>query len=212
MQCKKCGATAPAESAFCPKCGAPLNGAAATAAPGDAPSGTQRVVTAARGRGGSPTEEDIWSGAYSAKAMAGTFMLAGALTLLAAIFSIFAGPPAWAAFLVGVVLVWSALGLVYWYRRTTVRYRLSTYRFFHESGLLSRVGNRIEVIDIDDVTVRQGPIERMFDVGTIRISSSDKTNPDLELPGIDHAKHVADLIDGARRAERNRRGLHIESI
>ena len=52
----------------------------------------------------------------------------------------------------------------------------------------------------------------MFGVGTIRIASSDKTNPDLALPGIDDARRVADLIDGARRAERNRRGLHIESI
>lgn len=211
MQCKKCGATAPAESAFCPKCGAALAEAPAGAA-SDAPSGTQRVVTAARGRGGSPAEDELWAGAYSAKAMAGTFAAAGVLTALAAIVCIFFGPPGWIAFLIAAVLVWGGLGILYWYRRVTVRYRLTSYRFFHESGLLSRVANRIEVIDIDDVTVRQGPIERMFDVGTIRVTSSDKTNPDLDLPGIDHAKQVADLIDGARRAERHRRGLHIESI
>jgi membrane protein YdbS with pleckstrin-like domain len=176
------------------------------------PSGTQRVVAASRGRGGSVAEEDIWSGAYSAKAMAGSFLAAGVLTLLAAVLAAFGGPPAWAAFLIGAIVVWAGLGLLYLYRRLTVRYRLSTYRFFHDTGLLSRTGNRVEVIDIDDVTVQQGPIERLLGVGTIHIASSDKTNPELALPGINDARRVADLIDGTRRAERNRRGLHIESI
>ena len=210
MQCKKCGAAAPAESAFCPKCGTSLKEPTAASATDDSPSGTQRVVAAGRGRGGSPAEEEIWFGAYSAKAMAGTFVLAGLLTLVAGVISILTGTLL--VFVIAAILAWGGLGLLYLYRRMTVRYRLSTFRFFHDSGLLSRVGNRIEVIDIDDVTVRQGPIERMFDVGTIRISSSDKTNPEIDLPGIDHARQVADLIDGARRAERHRRGLHIESI
>jgi membrane protein YdbS with pleckstrin-like domain len=211
MHCQKCGREAPAESAFCPACGTRLS-STADGTGADGPSGTQRVVAASRGRGGTPAEEEIWSGAYSAKAMVGSFAAAGVLTLLGAAFAAFGGPPAWAAWVIAAIAVWGGLGLLYLYRRMTVRYRLSTYRFFHDTGLVSRVGNRIEVIDIDDVTVQQGPIERLFGVGTIRISSSDKTNPDLALPGIDDARQVADLIDGARRAERNRRGLHIESI
>lgn len=211
MQCKKCGATAPAESTFCPKCGAALADAPASGGTA-APTGAARVAAAARGRGGSPAEEELWAGSYSAKAMVGVFAAAGVLTAVSAIVCMFFGPPGWIAFLIAAALVWGGLGLLYWYRRATVRYRLTTYRFFHETGLLSRVANRLEVIDIDDVMVRQGPIERMFDVGTIRITSSDKTHPELDLPGIDRAKHVADLVDGARRAERQRRGLHIESI
>ena len=211
MQCRKCGADAPGDSVFCPKCGAPFD-ETIEPAPADAPSGTQRVVAASRGRGGSPAEEDLWSGAYSAKAMVGSFAAAGVLTVLGAVLAALAGPVGWMAWLIGVIVVWCGLGLLYAYRRMTVRYRLSTYRFFHDTGLLSRVGNRVEVIDIDDVTVTQGPIERIFGVGTIRIESSDKTHPDLYLPGIDDARRVADLIDGTRRAERNRRGLHIESI
>lgn len=210
MRCKKCGGDSPAGSTFCPKCGARLDGAAEAA--NDAPSGTQRVVAAGRGRGGSPAEEEIWSGAYSAKAMVGSFAAAAVLTLLAAVLATLAGPPGWAAWIIGVVVVWGGLGLLYLYRRLTVRYRLSTYRLFHDTGLITRTGNRVEVIDIDDVTVEQGPIERLMGIGTIRIASSDKTNPDLVLPGIDDARQVADLIDGTRRAERNRRGLHIESI
>jgi uncharacterized membrane protein YdbT with pleckstrin-like domain len=109
-------------------------------------------------------------------------------------------------------VVWGALALVLLYRRLTVRYRLTTFRFFHDTGLLSRTGNRVEVIDIDDVTVHQGLIERMFGVGTILVRSSDTTDPELSLPGIDDAKRVADLIDGTRRAERQRRGMFMENV
>ena len=76
----------------------------------------------------------------------------------------------------------------------------------------SRTSDRVEVIDIDDVTVHQGFIERMLGVGTIRIASSDRTDPELVLPGVDQVRAVADVIDNTRRAERQRRGLHIESI
>jgi hypothetical protein len=49
-------------------------------------------------------------------------------------------------------------------------------------------------------------------VGTIHISSSDRTHPELLLLGIDDVKRVADLIDDVRRKERRQRGLHIEAI
>lgn len=209
MHCPKCGQETPADSTFCPGCGTRLSGAA-EASHADVPSGTQRVVAAGRGKGGSPAEEDIWAGAYSAKAMVGSFAAAAVLTLIGLIVGALV-PPALVAIVPAAIIVWCGLGLMYLYRRMTVRYRLSTYRFFHDTGLLSRVGNRVEVIDIDDVTVRQNLLERMFDVGTIRIASSDKTHPELCLAGIEEPKRVADLVDGARRAERQRRGLHLDS-
>jgi uncharacterized membrane protein YdbT with pleckstrin-like domain len=101
----------------------------------------------------------------------------------------------------------------------TVRYRLTAHRFFTETGLLSRTNDRVQVIAIDDVRVRQGLIERMFNVGTIDLKSSDKefksaqgSNPELILRGIESPQHVADLIDKARRAERNRRGLYMSEM
>ena len=98
------------------------------------------------------------------------------------------------------------------YRRLSVKYRLTNQRLFHEAGILRRVTDRIEIIDVDDVTVEQGIVERMLGVGTIRVTSSDRTSPELHMPGIDHVKEVADTIDQARRAERQRRGLFIESV
>jgi uncharacterized membrane protein YdbT with pleckstrin-like domain len=110
------------------------------------------------------------------------------------------------------VLAWALFGLLLLYRRMTVRYRLTTFRLFHESGLLSRKRDRIEVIDINDVTLSQRIIERMFNVGTIHIDSSDKSHPDFDMPGIENVRYVADLFDNTRRAERERRGLFMENV
>ena len=68
------------------------------------------------------------------------------------------------------------------------------------------------MLDVNDITVEQGLLERIVGVGTIRISSSDRTHPELDLPGIENVKEVAALLDNARLAERHRRGLHIEQV
>ena len=90
-----------------------------------------------------------------------------------------------------------------------LRYRLTTQRFIHEHGVLTRDIDRIEVIDIDDVSYRQTLIDRMVGVGTIRIESGDRSHPELVLRGIDDVQRVSDMIDAARREERVRRGIHI---
>ena len=52
----------------------------------------------------------------------------------------------------------------------------------------------------------------MFNVGTIQIQSSDTTDPDLYMPGIEDVRQVTDLIDNTRRAERQRRAVFMENI
>jgi hypothetical protein len=65
---------------------------------------------------------------------------------------------------------------------------------------------------MDDISYEQGLIERWLGVGTIRITSSDRTHPEIELLGIDRVQQVAGIFDEARRRERLQRGIHIESI
>jgi uncharacterized membrane protein YdbT with pleckstrin-like domain len=111
-----------------------------------------------------------------------------------------------------VVVLWLSLLGYLLYERLSVEYTLTNHRFIHQTGILRRVTNRIETIDIDDVTFEQGIIERMFGVGTIRLLSSDTSDPKLFLKGIDDVKRVANLIDDARRSERRKRGMYIESV
>lgn len=108
--------------------------------------------------------------------------------------------------------IWLALIARYFYLRLSCHYTLTSQRFTHMRGLLWRQTDRIEVIDIDDVAFAQGPVERIFGIGTVRITSSDQSHPELNLPGIEDAPAVAGIIDDARRQERQRRGLYIESV
>lgn len=159
-------------------------------------------------------EDDLWEGAYSHKAMVGTWFGGAVLTLVALVVALVGsfGATAWGYLILAVAIGWLIAACVYWYRRYSVHYTLTSQRLIHEAGLIWRTVDRVELIDVDDVTYRQGPVERMLGVGTILITSSDKTTPELELPGIDTVREVADQIDDARRKERRSRGLHIESI
>jgi membrane protein YdbS with pleckstrin-like domain len=156
----------------------------------------------------------LWQGRYSWKSLAGPGLLLGFLWLVGMAIAVVrrAGISVW-AIVFGVALLASlGLCLVFLYRWISVRYQLTSHRFVHESGILRRVTNRLEVIDIDDITYVQGPIERLFGVGTIRLTSSDRTHPELQLRGVAEVQRVASVFDDSRRRERRRRGLHIEAV
>ncbi|MEX2140564.1 MAG: PH domain-containing protein [Pirellulales bacterium] len=176
--------------------------------------GKAAAAAGLRPSGGEVAEQELWTGGYSPKAMYGPW-IAAALATIAGLVVVLLwrnDTIGWLVFGVAVVLIWGGLLLTLAIRRLSVKYRLTNHRLFHEQGILRRVTDRIEIIDIDDVTVEQGIVERMLGVGTIHVSSSDRTSPELLMPGIDNVKQVADTIDNARRAERQRRGLFIESV
>lgn len=224
MHCDKCGATVGDDAQFCHRCGVPL-GTANTEGPRPAPVATaegptqpnQRLApegNRTEGPEADDVERQIWEGGYSPRAMAGPAAAMIVLTLVAVIGAVYAGVggTVWAVVSAVIVISWLGLYLVLLYRKMSVRYFLSTQRFIHQAGILRRVTDRIEVIDIDDITVQQGFVERLLGVGTICISSSDRTHPELRLRGIANANEVASTMDDGRRSERRKRGLHIEAI
>jgi membrane protein YdbS with pleckstrin-like domain len=223
MRCPACDAEAVQQAVYCHQCGHRLDSSGpgfATDRPAeDEPSPAfppEEVLREAAVRhdvAGEP-ERELWHGGYSSKAMAGGWATSGAISLLLLIVGIWIRPIAlwWLILLVLMILPWLYHFVILCYRRMSVRYLLTTQRFIHERGILRRVTDRIEVLDMDDITFEQGLLERLMGVGTIRIVSSDRSNPELALPGIDNVKQVATLFDDARLAERRRRGLHIEQI
>lgn len=159
-------------------------------------------------------EETLWEGGYSAADMYGWWAICAVITVVAILVCVLVpglaiNPIAWAVAAVVVGLCWLYGLCVMAARKLGVDYKLTTQRFIHRHGILSRVTDRIEVIDIDDVSYRQGLFERMFGVGTVTVVSSDRSHPTLVLRGITPVAEVADKIDDVRRKERRRRGLHI---
>jgi membrane protein YdbS with pleckstrin-like domain len=159
-------------------------------------------------------EEELWHGSYSKLAMIGAWLAAGVFSLISLGVGLFGGivGEVWLVIIGLNALVWAGLLARYFYLRFSQHYTLTNQRFTHMRGLLWRQTDRIEVIDIDDVSFTQGPVERMFGMGTVRISSSDQSHPELALPGIENVQIVAGLVDDARRNERRRRGVYIESV
>lgn len=163
-----------------------------------------------------PDDEEIelWSGTFSAKGMINYWIFAILVTILLPIGAyVWVNAPNVLPVVVGaVVIMWIVLGGILLFQKLDVHYELSNQRLIHRVGIVRRITNRIEVIDIDDVTFEQGIIERLLGVGSISIFSSDRTDPSITMAGIDDVFEVAQLIDEARRAERVRRGLHIEAV
>jgi hypothetical protein len=80
-----------------------------------------------------------------------------------------------------------------------------------QRGIISVTQDRLELIDIDDITVEQSFVDRMLGIGTIIIRSSDTSDPVLPLIGIDGVQNVADILDKARRKKRAK-AMKVEHI
>ncbi len=156
----------------------------------------------------------LWSGSYGYRALLPAWILVVLLTLaIGAISMPFVG--LWKSLFivfVSAVLSMGGVGLYMAYRRLSVRYELTSQWFVHQSGLLRRRTDRLDLMDIDDVAFGQGPIERWLGVGTIKLIFNDPSQPELLMPGIDGVEEVAAAINDALRAERRRRGLFIEIV
>ncbi len=159
-------------------------------------------------------ERSLWRGGYSAKAMYGTWLLSAVVTVAALVaLSMFGNqhPAIWPAGGAAIAVWWCIAIGTFIYRRMSVSYELTSQRFIHQRGILVRRTDRIEVLDIDDVSFMQGIVQRMLGVGTITLTSSDRTHPELRLTGIDQVNTVSNMIDDVRRDERRKRSLHIEA-
>ncbi|MBX3423993.1 MAG: PH domain-containing protein [Pirellulaceae bacterium] len=157
-------------------------------------------------------ERSLWQGRYSPKAMYGTWCLLILVSVLAlvAVLSFASGsqPTVWYAVGGLILLLWGSVLVTYMYRRLGVQYELTTQRLIHREGVFMQRTDRLEVIDIEDVSYTQTIIERLLGVGTIRLSGRDQSHPQLALRGIDKVPEVASLIDDIRREERRKRSLH----
>ncbi len=209
MNCSVCNLEAIEAASFCHHCGARLGEGHPEPTP------RQRLQAAVGNNADEDQpERELWQGSYSKLGMIGSWLSAAAFSvamLLMAALASFSGR-AWLISLGLIVLVWVALVIRLLYLQLSRHYYLTDQRFTHERGLLWREIDRIEAIDIDDVSFSQGPVERMLGVGSIRILSSDVSHPTMDLPGIENVRTVASLIDEIRRQERRKRGLYVESV
>jgi uncharacterized membrane protein YdbT with pleckstrin-like domain len=100
-------------------------------------------------------------------------------------------------FLIGLIVL-----LNVWYRVLSLRYRLTTERLFMSRGLIAKSVEELELFRVKDITVRQGILQRLLGVGVVTILSTDDTNPQLSLSGIDRPVEIKEMIRTQCRAAR----------
>ncbi len=196
MKCKECGLEVAEGSAFCNRCGVRLVPSAPTA---DA---------------SQPPETELWSGRYHWRSMAleiiGLFSLGLAIGVALLVIP---GIPNWAV--LALACAWSLLALFaaarLLYRIASIRYRLTTERLFFQRGIFHRHMTELELVRVDDVSFTQNLVERLCDVGTVSIASTDADSPRLSVHGIAQPEELKERIRD--QMKRLRRGsLHVESI
>jgi membrane protein YdbS with pleckstrin-like domain len=167
-------------------------------------------------RRGDPDVE-LWKGGYSMRAMAATWMLLGLITIVVLALDVWivrnflkeGQALLWEITLGILALVWIYFILVGLYKAMTIRYRLTTYRFYHQKGLLFRTIDSMEVIDIEDLALHQNLLERLVNVGRVLMRTKDISDPILMVTGITDPHEAFKRIDKARRDEHVRRSIKI---
>jgi len=113
----------------------------------------------------------------------------------------------WTLLLAIPVCAWVYFGAIYFYRTMTIRYRLTQHRFYNEEGLFTKSVDTLELINIEDMTLRQTLVDRVINggTGTIVLISNDATHPKLKVTGLENPRAAFESIDELRRRERNAR-------
>ena len=191
-------------------------------AKGALPNGSSATAGAAARDTASPVpgdETDIWAGRTHWKHYAGRIALWLAANIIGAILVgwaasiadwLSAGIASW--IIVGGVLVSGALvvGPV----AVTIlgrRYRLTSQRLFIKQGILSQTIDQTELIRVDDVRIHKTFVDRIVQLGSVYVLSTDATDRQLELVGIKNADAVAEDIRNHMRAMR-KKSLFVETL
>ena len=213
MKCPSCQAEVAENAAYCSQCGARILSSTFDEKESPKEETATEKFTKATKKSDSIEERTLWEGTYSGRAMFGHYLLGIVISLGMLLLSIYFG---WSWFwwttLAVVVIVWCYIFFLYAKNRFGVRYRLTTHRFFHETGILLHKTDLIEIIDIDDITYKQTIIDRLTGVGTIYIDSTDRSHPQLSISGISDVHEVARLFQDTRHEERRTRAVHIEQV
>ena len=113
----------------------------------------------------------------------------------------------WGLLLIVPICAWVYFGAIYIYRTKTIHYRLTQHRFYNEEGLFTKTVDTLELINIEDMTLRQTLVDRLINGGTgaIVIVSNDASHPILKVTGLENPRAAFESIDEMRRRERNAR-------
>jgi uncharacterized membrane protein YdbT with pleckstrin-like domain len=91
-------------------------------------------------------------------------------------------------------LVVAASFLNWWLTCLTTTLTVTDRRLVLRRGILGRDQNEVFIKDIRNVRLRQSPLQRVFSVGSLGVSSSGQADIEIQVDGIPHPDRVLELI------------------
>lgn len=92
------------------------------------------------------------------------------------------------------------------------RYALSDDRLFLSVGFLNIKDEELLLYRVRDISVQRSLGQRIFGVGTITVTSSDKSNPVLELKNVKNPTEVKELIHDRVEEMKNSRRVRYSEV
>jgi len=135
----------------------------------------------------------LWSASPSVLPYVPRYVLVG----LAFLGNLIVAAVVWWPFLLG---AWVCLVLVadWELRRRATRYTITRRRVIRRTGYLRRVHQEVQTRHVREVQLHQGPIERLFGVGTVEIATAATAERELLIAKVPNAKKVMEVLRQAR--------------
>lgn len=93
--------------------------------------------------------------------------------------------------------------LVWWIRTKATALTVTDRRVSLRRGILGKYTNDVLIADVRNVQIGQTPLQRVFGVGRIAISSAGQGGMEIEVEGLPAPQRVKAIID-QRRADPHR--------
>jgi len=144
-------------------------------------------------------EQIIWEGSQSQVLNIGTYIAMIIISIIVLTLSMMFFPIA--AVLVIIPLVYM---MVRWLLIRSNRYKVTTERVFFTTGIFSKKTEALELYRVRDIDMYEPFWQRMFKLGNVKLTTSDKTTPDFLLKAV---PNPAELLNNIRKAVETRRDV-----
>ena len=87
------------------------------------------------------------------------------------------------------------------------RYKITNYRIDHEFGLITTNVDTLELWHVNDIRMRQGPLDKLLRVGTIHLDADDRSTPHLDLRSLSNPRPLFESLKQRVIAVKRQRGV-----
>lgn len=144
-------------------------------------------------------ESIIWEGSQSQVLNFGIFISMGVISLIIVVLSVMFFP---------IAAVVAAIPLVYMFVKWIVvknhKYKVTTERIFYTTGIFSKKTEALELYRARDVDMYEPFWQRLFKLGNVSLTTSDKTSPTFILKAV---PGPAELMNSIRKNVELRRDI-----